>query len=134
MGKNKNRHNGQQSENRTIQEKELPGQEKGRDREVSQGRKTEKKYRTPSGFEYTLKAENLQDMRLMDALVSMEDTTLTEAERVTSMVRVIQLLLGFDQKEALYAHVVRNVGWASPVAVGLELKAIIRNFDEAKKK
>ena len=95
---------------------------------------TGKKFRTLTGFEYTIQAKNIQDMRFLDALVSMEDPALTEAERVVSMVRVIRMMLGEEQKEALYAHVTKLHGWADPAAVGAELKSIISNFDESKKK
>ena len=93
-----------------------------------------RKLRTSSGFEYTLKAQNLQDMRFLDTLVAMEDESLTEAERVTNMVRFLRLALGETQKDAFYAHIVRIYGWASPAAVGKELRDILNNFDQGKKK
>lgn len=89
---------------------------------------------TSSGFEYILQAKNLQDMRFLDALVLMEDESLSESERMVNMIRVLRLMLGESQKDALYAHVVKLNGWASPAAIGRELKDIISNFDESKKK
>ena len=90
--------------------------------------------KTSSGFEYELQAKNLQDMRFLDALVLMEDESLSESERTVNMIRVLRMMLGENQKDALYAHVVKLNGWASPAAVGRELKDIISNFDGSKKK
>lgn len=92
------------------------------------------KLKTSTGFEYELKAANMADMRFLDALVSMQDASLPEAERVTSTVRVVRYLLGEGQKDAFYAHVVQKYGAASPAAVGKELGDILANFDAGKKK
>ena len=114
----------QQNLNRPQKRKEQPEQTTPFRRTLS----------TSSGFEYELKAKNLQDMRFLDALVLMEDESLSESERTVNMIRVLRLMLGENQKDALYAHVVKLNGWASPAAVGRELKDIISNFDESKKK
>ena len=92
------------------------------------------KLKTATGFEYELKAKNLSDMRFLDALVIMQDESLSEAERTTATVRVIRMLLGEGQKDAFYAHIAKHYGWASPAAVGKELGDILANFDQGKKK
>lgn len=92
-----------------------------------------KTFRTSSGFEYRI-TENMSDFRLVDALVTMQDPSLDEGTRSVACVKALHFLLGDNQKEALFAHVVKIYGWASPGAVAKELMEIIGNFDENKKK
>lgn len=93
-----------------------------------------KKLKTRTGFEYTLKAKNLTDMRFLDGLVTMQDPNKSESDRTLATVRVIQLLLGDEQKDAFYEHIVKTYKWADPAAVGKELGDILANFDQGKKK
>ena len=93
-----------------------------------------RKLSTSSGFEYTLAAKNLTDMRFLDALVTMQDESLSEPERTIATVRVIRMLLGEEQKDAFYAHITKKYGWPSPAVVGKELGEILANFDQSKKK
>lgn len=102
--------------------------------ESKKGSPIGKKLKTSTGFEYTLEAKNLTDMRFLDALVIMQDESLPESERTTATIRVIRLLLGEGQKDAFYAHITKEYGWASPEAVGKELGDILTNFDDTKKK
>ena len=90
-------------------------------------------YRTSTGFEYRL-TQNLYDMRLIDALVTMQDPSIDYGTRSVAYMKALRFLLGEDQKEALFAHVVRRVGWADPKVVIKELMDIIANFEESKKK
>lgn len=92
-----------------------------------------RKLKTSTGFEYVLIAENVADMRFLDALVTMQDASLPEGERTASTVRAIRYLLGESQKDAFYAHIVQHYGAAGPEAVGQELGEIIASFDQAKK-
>ena len=101
---------------------------------ANQQAREENVFRTTSGFEYRLEAKNLQDMRLLDAMVEMEDQSTPYQSRITSMIKVIRMMLGEDQKEKFYAHVVKLYGWADPEAVGRELKDIIDNLNGSKKK
>lgn len=123
---NKKRKNGQQR----------PQQQGGT--QMSQPQQTQspigRKLKTPTGFEYELKAKNLTDMRFLDNLVTMQDPNRNENERTVATVRVIQLLLGDEQKEAFYAHVVKIYGYADPAGTGKELGYILANFDQGKKK
>lgn len=92
-----------------------------------------KTFSTKSGFKYQI-TENMNDMRLLDALVTMQDPSLSETERSVACTKAIRFLLGENQKEALFAHIVKMYGWARPDAVARELMEIIANFDEGKKK
>ena len=94
----------------------------------------ERKIKTASGFECVVNEENLQDMRLIDALVSMEDTGLAEGSRIINMIRVLRLMLGEEQKDAYYNFLVKEKGKADPVTVGEDLKVIINSLNEDKKK
>lgn len=99
-----------------------------------QQEKKENRFRTSSGFEYELNTKNLQDVRFLDALVEMEDPSTKEEQRVVSMIRVIRMILGTEQKDALYARIEKQYGWVPPAAVAKELKDIIGNLSESKKK
>lgn len=94
----------------------------------------ERKIKTASGFECAINEENLQDMRLIDALVSMEDTGLDAGSRIVSMIRVLRLMLGEEQKDAYYNYLVKKKGKADPQTVGEDLKVIINSLNEDKKK
>lgn len=98
-----------------------------------QQEKSPKIFSTKSGFTYQI-TENMNDMRLLDALVTMQDPSLSETERSVACTKAIRFILGENQKEALFAHIVRRYGWARPDAVARELMEIIANFDESKKK
>lgn len=93
----------------------------------------QKVYKTSSGFEYKI-TENISDFRLADAIVTMQDPTLDEGTRSVACVKALRFLLGEDQKEALFAHIVKRYGWVPSPAVARELMDIIGNFDENKKK
>lgn len=59
--------------------------------------------KTKSGFEFTVDDEKLNDMRFVDALAeAMEDTFKAP--------KVIKMLLGEEQKEALYTHLETEKG------------------------
>ena len=93
-----------------------------------------KKYKTSSGFEYEINTQNLNDMTIIDGLITMNDATVQEHIRVVAMIRVLRGLLGEEQKDALYAHVIQKEGQAKTEAIGRELREIIESLDENKKK
>ena len=92
-----------------------------------------KTYTTSSGFEYRI-TENMSDFRVIDAMVTMQDPSLDEGTRSVACVKALHFILGDNQKEALFAHIVKRYGWVPPGAAAKELMEIIANFDERKKK
>lgn len=124
MGKKK--HYNQTGSNQAQQAETLPQDHKPAD-------KAPKIYQTSSGFRYKI-TENLYDMRLVDALVTMQDPSLEESERSIACMKALRLLLGNDQKEALFAHIKKRYGWVPPKATINEMMEIIANFEENKKK
>lgn len=59
---------------------------------------------TDSGFEFTIERTALDDMRLIDALCESEN------DNPLSISKVIQLMLGKNQKEKLYKHIAEENG------------------------
>lgn len=124
MGKKK--HYNQTGRNQAQQSKSFPQDHKPAEKEP-------KFYHTSSGFQYQI-TENVHDMRLVDALITMQDPSLEESERSIACMKALRMLLGNDQKEALYAHIVKRYGWVPPKAIVKEMMDIIANFEENKKK
>ncbi len=56
-----------------------------------------------SGFEYEIEDHKLNNMELLDAIVDMEDNPL-------GITKVVNLLLGAEQKKALYDHLREQKG------------------------
>lgn len=54
-----------------------------------------------SGFDYEVDENNLDDMRLFDDLAAMEENPLVT-------IRVIEKILGKEQKEKLYKHLEKD--------------------------
>lgn len=73
--------------------------------------------KTKSGFEYSIPESHFDDMRLVDAL--------SEAT-AQSVSRAILLILGKEQKEALYQHVQREDGTVPAEAVTDEILEIFQ--------
>lgn len=92
------------------------------------------KSKTKSGFEFSIPDERIFDMRTVDALVAMEDASLSEETRSIALVRAIRFLLGDKQKDALYAHISKEKGVADPYKVGQEFKEILLLLEGDKKK
>lgn len=122
MSKNKNR-------NGTPRQQNAP-----QDHKQPEKKPQTNKIRTGTGFEFEIKMKNPTDMRFVDALVGMDDESQPENLRLVDMIRVIRMLMGDAQKDAFFDHVAKAYGWASPGAVGKELRDIFASLDQSKKK
>lgn len=76
---------------------------------------------TKSGFTYSIPENNFDDMRLVDALSEIANDGNTLA-----ISQVTKLMLGKEQRDALYAHVRREDGTVPPDAVANELMEILQ--------
>lgn len=73
---------------------------------------------TTSGFNFTLDPEDMNDMRVIEALAEVEKGN------VLYVIDLIKLMLGEKQKEALYKHVANKEGKVSPELCMAEIKEI----------
>lgn len=60
---------------------------------------------TSNGFQYRFEETNLDDMRFVDILVSVIDEKTGLLEKLKGTNDLLLLLLGKEQKEALYEHI-----------------------------
>lgn len=82
------------------------------------------KGKTKSGFEYEFDEKNIDDMRFIELLSSVE-------EHVGNAVKAIEWMLGKDQKNALYEHIAeQNDGRVRIEAFGEIFNEIIEDAAE----
>lgn len=77
------------------------------------------KGKTESGFEYVVSDENLNNFELLEALSEVETNPLVVA-------RLLTLLLGTEQKQALMDHLRTDSGVVPTDAVTTELAEILK--------
>lgn len=73
---------------------------------------------TTSGFNFSLDTDDMNDMRVIEALAEVEKGN------VLYVIDLIKLMLGAEQKEALYKHVASKDGKVSPELCMVEIKEI----------
>ncbi len=73
---------------------------------------------TTSGFNFSLDTDDMNDMRVIEALAEVEKGN------VLYVIDLIKLMLGAEQKEALYKHVANKDGKVSPELCMVEIKEI----------
>lgn len=72
---------------------------------------------TSSGFSYQFDEARADDMRLVDLIATTMDEDSGEFERLSASSKVIELLLGKEQKAALFAHIGQAHDGRVPFAV-----------------
>ena len=82
--------------------------------------------KTKSGFAYSIPEKRLRNMDMMEAL-----RAINKGDRLAS-VDVLTLLLGEEQKKALYDHVRDADGIVPEEAVSAELDEMLQGSQEAK--
>lgn len=73
-----------------------------------------KKGTTSSGFAYEFDESRLDDMRFVDVLATVLDPAGSAFERASGVSRMITMLIGPDQKKALYDHIGQAYGGRVP--------------------
>lgn len=87
-----------------------------------------KKGTTESGFNYQIEESNLDNMELIDMLAEVDGGNVSALPKATTM------LLGKEQKEALYNHLRTDKGNVPVEAFTRELFEIIQSVGETGKK
>ena len=75
--------------------------------------------KTSTGFEYVIEATALDNMELLDAIVEADENPLAVS-------RVVRLVLGEDQRKALYNHLRTATGNVPVAAVSEAIAEIFR--------
>ena len=60
---------------------------------------------TSTGFRYQFDERNLDDMRFVDILMVVVDENSTLLDKLSGTSKLLLMLLGEEQKEALYKHI-----------------------------
>lgn len=69
---------------------------------------------TSTGFHYQFDERNLDDMRFVDVLVVVVDEKSSLLDKIAGTSKLLLMLLGEDQKEALYKHIGESYGGRVP--------------------
>lgn len=92
--------------------------------------------KTKTGFEFTIEDEALNDMRVLDALMSLdefdEEDKGSAANATMNMSKVASLLLGKKQKEKLYKHIESTHAKVDMAAFIEEMVDILSSSNESK--
>lgn len=72
---------------------------------------------TTSGFVFQFDEARADDMRLVDLISTTMDEDAGEFEKLSASSKVIELLLGKEQKAALFAHIGQSHDGRVPFAV-----------------
>lgn len=87
---------------------------------------------TNSGFTCSIDRNNLDDMRILDALVDVQQGD--AVKKLTGVKTLLERILGEEQKEQLYTHLEDKFGRAGTVLVRNEIIEIFNKLGEAGKK
>ena len=90
---------------------------------------------TSSGFAFACEETNADDMRLVDALATMmADDEAGRFASIAAASTAAELLLGKEQKKALYAHIGKTYGGRVPAGdLTRELEEIMSSGEDAEK-
>lgn len=88
--------------------------------------------KTNSGFECSINKDAMDDMRILDALVDLQNGN--KMEQVVALRTILERLMGMEQKEAFYTHLEEKEGRASISAAYVELLDLFKKIGEAGKK
>lgn len=81
---------------------------------------------TSGGFPFTFDEMRLDDMRFVDALAVVVDPDAAALDKTAGLSKLIEMLLGAEQKKALYAFIgAKHEGGRVPVA---ELEEALREI------
>ena len=92
-----------------------------------------KQGKTASGFAFCFDEKAADDMRFVELLGEITDPENDGLRIMSASAKALTLLLGKEQKAALYAHIAaKNEGRVPTAAVGDELRDILGAFNETK--
>ena len=86
---------------------------------------------TDTGFHCEIEEDALDDMELLEAVMDLENSE--PVTKVTGFREVLELLLGEEQKKALYAHIKAEHGRVKPSVLKDMLLQIFTRLGDSKK-
>ena len=60
---------------------------------------------TSTGFAFTFDERNADDMRMIELIALGDDPNATEFQKLAASSKILEMLLGKEQKSALYEHI-----------------------------
>lgn len=75
-----------------------------------------KKGTTSTGFAFTFDERNADDMRMIELIAISDDDSASEFQKLAASSKILEMLLGKDQKAALYDHIGQFHDGRVPVA------------------
>ena len=87
-----------------------------------------------NGFHYEFDETVADDMRFVDLLVAAMDETLSVPRQLQVLVKVIDTLLGKEQRERLYEHIAKEHDGRVPVGVFRDCFGEIMTGEDSLKK
>ena len=89
---------------------------------------------TSNGFHFEFDEARADDMRFVDLIVASMDENTPEFERITAASKMIEMLLGKEQKKALYDHIGKSFDGRVPFSeVNKALTEIMQGGGDAVK-
>ena len=71
---------------------------------------------TSNGFHYEFDEARADDMRFVDLIVTSMDENASEFDKIAASSKLIEMLLGKEQKKALFEHIGKNYDGRVPLA------------------
>lgn len=60
---------------------------------------------TSTGFEFAFNEQNADDMRMVELIAISDDDNASDFQKLAASSKILEMLLGKDQKAALYDHI-----------------------------
>lgn len=89
---------------------------------------------TSNGFNFEFDEARADDMRFVELIVTTMDETASEFDKLAAVTKMIEMLLGKEQKKALFEHIGRSYDGRVPFAeVNKALNEIMQGGGDAVK-
>jgi hypothetical protein len=89
---------------------------------------------TSTGFRYEFDEQNANDMRFVDLIAMISAEATPDFEKISGLSRLLEMLLGREQKAALYEHIgLSHEGRVPPAELELALAEILQGGGDAVK-
>ena len=89
---------------------------------------------TSNGFNFEFDEARADDMRFVELIVTTRDETASEFDKLAAVTKMIEMLLGKEQKKALFEHIGKSYDGRVPFAeVNKALNEIMQGGGDAVK-
>ena len=70
---------------------------------------------TSTGFAFQFDEQNADDMRMVELIAVSDDDSASEFQKLAASTKILEMLLGKEQKAALYEHIGKSHNGRVPV-------------------